>query len=176
MADRLAHLRFSRRTSPVPGGGDDAGGRIFLFAGRNRKRYFCCAALAFLVVLATHGAIGEELPDPTRPPAGILTVPESGRAGSPSSALQSVIISRGRRAAIIDGETVELGGKYGDAKLIEVNEGYVVLQGMHGRQVLSMFPDVKITGKKMPAKLPSRAGSGQGGKRQVKPTGPGEGS
>ncbi|HET7831900.1 MAG TPA: hypothetical protein VFK88_02940 [Gallionella sp.] len=176
MADRLARMRAAVCFSPVLGEGGEAGGRISLFAGRNRKRYFCCTALAFVIVLAPLGAIGEELPDPTRPPPGILTFPEGGRAGSPSSALQSVIISKDRRAAIIDGETVELGGKYGDAKLIEVNEGNVVLQGMHGRQVLSMFPDVKITGKKMQAKLPSRAGSGQGGKRQVKPTGPGEGS
>ncbi len=176
MADRLAQLRFSRFSSLVRGEENGTCRHIFPFAGEDRKRYFCCTALVCLIVLVSTGAIGEELPDPTRPPPGILTVTESGRAAAPSSVLQSVIISKGRRAAIIGGETVELGGKYGDAKLTEVNEGYVVLQGMHGRQVLSMFPDIKITGKKVPAKLPSRTESGQAGKRQVKPTVPWGGS
>src|SRR3989338_11072085 len=81
---------------------------------------FCCA---------------EELPDPTRPPASIAApVAASSVEAAPAPAgLQSIIISKTRRAAIIDGETVELGGKHGDAKLIEVNEGSVILRGAQGR-------------------------------------------
>ncbi len=78
---------------------------------------FCCA---------------EELPDPTRPPAE-LAAPAGGAAASQLPGLQSIIISRDRRAAIIDGKTIELGGKYGDSKLIEVNEGNVVLGSAQGR-------------------------------------------
>ncbi len=108
----------------------------------------------------------EELPDPTRPPASIAApAAASGVAAAPAPAgLQSIIISKTRRAAIIDGETVELGGKHGDAKLIEVREGSVVLRSAQGRQVLTLFPDVKITGK---AKQP--AGDVQSGKRSGKP-------
>ncbi|MFA6970324.1 MAG: hypothetical protein WC208_02880 [Gallionella sp.] len=92
---------------------------------------FCCA---------------EDLPDPTRPPAAIaVPVAASGVADSQPAGLQSIIISRNRRAAIIDGETVELGKKHGDARLIEVNEGNVVLQNAQGRQMLTLFPDVKIS-------------------------------
>ena len=92
----------------------------------------------------------EELPDPTRPPTSLFApVAAGGAEAAPAPAgLQSIIISRTRRAAIIDGETVELGGKHGDAKLIEVNEGHVVLRGAQGRQVLTLFPDVKITGRR----------------------------
>ena len=43
------------------------------------------------------------------------------------SGLHSIIISKTRRAAIIDGQTVELGEEHGNAKLVEVNEGNVVL-------------------------------------------------
>ena len=90
----------------------------------------------------------EELPDPTRPPA-IISIPTTMEL--PPSGLQSIIISKTRRAAIIDGETVELRGKHGDATLIEVSENSVVLQGAQGRQVLTLFPDVKIMQKDIQA-------------------------
>src|SRR5574340_1156975 len=96
----------------------------------------------------------EELPDPTRPPAMIAeTGPAPGASPgqlateSRPSGLQSTIVSKSRRAAIIDGKTVELGAKHGNARLIEVNEGSVVLQGAQTRQVLTLFPDVKIDQK-----------------------------
>jgi hypothetical protein len=109
-------------------------------------RLICLAA----AVLFSAHASAAELPDPTRPPAGLFAPPAAvGAEAAPVPAgLQSIIISRTRRAAIIDGETVELGGKHGDAKLIEVNEGGVVLRGAQGRQVLTLFPDVKITGRR----------------------------
>jgi hypothetical protein len=61
--------------------------------------------------------------------------------------LQSVLISPLHCAAIIDGKTVELGGKHGMERLVEVTERGVVLQGEHGRRTLTMFPAVgmKIT-------------------------------
>lgn len=97
-------------------------------------------------VLLPLSAVAEELPDPTRPPSSIVAPAGAGAATgtSPSPALQSIIISKSRRAAIIDGETVELGGKYGDAKLIEVNEGGIVLRGAQGRQVMTLFPGVEM--------------------------------
>lgn len=107
------------------------------------------ATLASIAALIPVVAAAEELSDPTRPPASIAApAAASGVAAAPAPAgLQSIIISGTRRAAIIDGETVELGGKHGDAKLIEVNEGNVVLRGAQGRQVLTLFPGVKITGR-----------------------------
>lgn len=117
-----------------------SGWRLMLVAWQVLLSVFC--------VLASVSCYAEELLDPTRPPAS-MTVPATGAAGSPSSGLQTIIISKKRRAAIIDGETVELGGKHGDATLIEVNENGVVLQGSQGRQVLTLFADVKIMQKEM---------------------------
>lgn len=130
--------------------------------------------LTCLVVAMLFSAIvvAEELPDPTRPPASIA-VPVVAKTGGATenqpSGLHSVIISKVRRAAIIDGETVELGGKHGDAKLIEVNEGSVVLQSAQGRQVMTLFPDVKITQKEIKAKPQSPADKVQSGKQKTKP-------
>lgn len=137
-------------------------------------------ALALTMALFSCAAVAEGLPDPTRPPDSIaapVAAPVDGAASQPV-ALQSIIISKTRRAAIIGGETVELGGKYGDAKLIEVKEGHVVLKNAQGRQVMTLFPDVKmnaVRSDKMTGKQKTRtkpqlpAGEAQSAKRDGKP-------
>ncbi len=105
-----------------------------------------------LGVAPAAATVAETLPDPTRPPPEIAGPPGGGggvpgQAAPPASAgLQVVIIGPRRRAAIIDGHTVEVGQKYGGATLVEVREGTAILRDAHGRQrVLSMFPTVGIT-------------------------------
>jgi MSHA biogenesis protein MshK len=85
----------------------------------------------------------QTLVDPTKPPAEL----SASAVGATPDDLQSIIISPARRAAIINGQMIELGGKAGDVRLIEVSEGSVVLQGTKGRQVLTLFPNVKIDKK-----------------------------
>ena len=87
------------------------------------------------------------LTDPTKPAIDLGASPA---VIAYTARLSTVIISPGRRAAIIDGQTVELGAKHGDVRLIEVSESGVVLQGEQGRQVLTLFPGVNIS-KKMAA-------------------------
>ncbi|HYR06005.1 MAG TPA: hypothetical protein VEP71_04910 [Gallionella sp.] len=127
------------------------------------------------MALLSVAANAEELSDPTRPPPGFTlpaVSPASGTAANQSAGLQSIIISKNRRAAIIDGETVELGDKYGGAKLIEVNEGSVVLRSAQGRQVMTLFPSVRITGKQETNKIEPQlpAGGVQSGKQKNRPT------
>ena len=117
----------------------------------------CMLPSAFIPV---HAA---DLPDPTRPPSSIFA-PVAGPAEDLSSGLHSIIISDIRRAAIIDGKTVELGGEHGGARLVEVNEGGVVLQRAQSRQALSLFPGVKITRKEAPDTVPAATGQISGKK------------
>ncbi len=135
-------------------------------------RLITCRALLLLSAFQAVSAFAEDLSDPTRPPA-MIAVPEAvtgqGADAGQTSGLRSIIISRTRRAAIIDGETVELGKKHGDARLIEVNEGSVVLRGAQGRQVLTLFPDVKMTKKVIKTKAPLPASKAQSGKDKNKP-------
>jgi MSHA biogenesis protein MshK len=95
-------------------------------------------------------AVGSELPDPTRPPAALINPSASGGgvvedvASGPT--LQSVILRKGQKpAAIISGERVELGGKYGDARLTKVSESRVVLSGASGSETLLLTPSVEKT-------------------------------
>lgn len=102
----------------------------------------------WFVLFISASVCAAELLDPTRPPsliAPLETTPVSQVADTQSSGLQSILISNTRRAAIIDGKTVELGKMYGSAKLVEVNENNVVLLSPQGRRVLRLFPDVKVT-------------------------------
>lgn len=101
--------------------------------------------VGMLLCAAPGIAPAESLPDPTHPPAEISAPPAlTGQAAPESNRLQSVIISPTRRAAIINGQTVELGAQQGDARLVEVSESGVILQGSQGRQVLALFPGVEI--------------------------------
>lgn len=104
---------------------------------------------ALLLCVVQGAAVAEPLPDPTRP---AIDLSSSGAGGAVdavpvedvSHGLQSIIISSQYRAAIINGETVSLGGKFGDSRLVEVREGSVVLQNAQGRRVLELFPKVNI--------------------------------
>jgi hypothetical protein len=104
--------------------------------------------IALLLCLA-HGATADPLPDPTRPS---IDLNSSGSGSAPdvlpdeaaTHGLQSIIISPLFRAAIINGETVTLGGKTGDSRLVEVRESSVVLQNAQGRRVVELFPKVSI--------------------------------
>lgn len=99
-----------------------------------------------LLALALGGAApqimaAELLPDPTRPPAEAGMEVSSAAAAGP--VLQSVMIRPGRRAAVISGQLVTEGGRFGGARLSRVSESEVILVGPEGRQMLKLFPGVE---------------------------------
>lgn len=106
----------------------------------------CAAIVLILLCLAQATAWGEALPDPTRPPAGMGDAASTAAqaASPPVRGLQSVIVSPGLCAAIIDGKTVVLGAKHGNERLVEINQRGVVLQGEGRRRELSLFPAVNM--------------------------------
>lgn len=94
---------------------------------------------------AQHGALA----DPTRPPPGVDRGAPAVEAGA--SLLQSVLIQKkGRPVAVIGGQTVPLGGKYGDSTLTAINEREVVLEGPDGVERLRLTPAVEKTMIKHP--------------------------
>jgi MSHA biogenesis protein MshK len=104
---------------------------------------------SFALCIALNGAMGsgaawcQVMNDPTRPPVGFAQGdPEAPAVGS-GLVLQSVLISSSGRAAIINGQMVKLGQKYGDAVLIRVAESEVVLKSADVTQVLKMYPGVE---------------------------------
>jgi MSHA biogenesis protein MshK len=102
--------------------------------------------LATLLLCLPQVAAAGPLPDPTRPAIDLSGGAEGvAPAEAVPRGLQSTIISPQYRAAIINGETVRLGGKSGDSRLLEVREDSVVLQNAQGRRVvLELFPKAGI--------------------------------
>jgi MSHA biogenesis protein MshK len=98
------------------------------------------AALTAALVLGTGPVYAESLADPTRPPdfagAGGSTVPSG-------PVLQSVLISPERSVAVIDGETIPLGGRYGSATLVRISETGVELREGGDIRRLRLFPGVE---------------------------------
>lgn len=96
-----------------------------------------------LALLATSWAAAEGLPDPTRPPSGLAGSAAGGMAEEEKGpVLQSVLISSGRKSAIIGGQVVSLGEKFGEARVVKITESEVVLQTGTTREVLRLFPEV----------------------------------
>ncbi|MDD4911372.1 MAG: hypothetical protein PHP57_03695 [Sideroxydans sp.] len=127
------------------------------------------SAQALLMMLGLLGcgiSVAATFTDPTRPAIDLVPnlvsgdgrtgdAGDSGEAGmgrlseKSGKGLQSVILSPNHESAIINGVEVVLGEKYGDAVLTVVSETCVVLMGPEGRQVLHMFPSVKMTKNEM---------------------------
>lgn len=100
-------------------------------------------ALSALLVLALPFAARAQIADPTRPPAGVLDAAgEAGAAAGP--VLQSVLIPKnGRPLAVIDGQQVRLGERYGESRLVKLTEREAVLDGPAGIERLRLTPDVE---------------------------------
>lgn len=100
-------------------------------------------------------ASAQALVDPTRPPN---VVPGGeGAESEPRTELQSVLISRSRRVAIINGEMVALGGKVGDAKVTKISETEVELTYPDRKEVLKLLGGI--------ARKPVRTSRAHGGAR-----------
>lgn len=97
---------------------------------------------AFSLLPADLALAAEILPDPTRPAV------EAGRAGGVAAlasgpVLQSVKIAPGGRMAVISGQLLAEGDRFGESKLIRISESEVALQGPDGQQTLKLFPGVE---------------------------------
>lgn len=112
--------------------------------------------------------VAQELLDPTRPAvslesaSGVAAVQAASEADG-AQGLSLIMIQPNRRAAVIDGRVIELNGRYGKFKLLEVNEDYVVLQSADGPRVMRLFPAVNMTvasrSPAMKASEPIKAGT-----------------
>jgi len=105
---------------------------------------------------ASQAALAQPLGDPMRPPAmpGPSPAQAAGESAPAAARLQSVLISPGRRVAVIDGRVVRLGERIGDATLVAISASQVVLQRAEGRETLKLSPGVE---KKPVARRPAKA-------------------
>lgn len=106
--------------------------------------------------------------DPTRPPTAAAG--PSGGTGTEQTiaeptGLQSILISNGRKLAVINGQTVALGQKLGDATLVAIRENEVVLKTSAGSEVLKLYPQAE---KKTRSNRLSMKGSAAPSRKQTR--------
>lgn len=107
-------------------------------------------ALFLMLGLSLLSATGVQAAgDPTRPPPAFMpdapaaaSAPQS-REPAPALVLQSILLSDGRKRALISGQSLGLGDRIGDARLVQLNETQAVLQGPQGMQILELTPGVR---------------------------------
>jgi MSHA biogenesis protein MshK len=97
----------------------------------------CAASLG-----AVQAALGQSLADPTRPP-NVTAGRDNEELEPPANQVQSVLIARGRRIAIVNGTTVRVGDKLGDAVVKSISEAGVVLQYSDHAETLKLLGDIK---------------------------------
>jgi MSHA biogenesis protein MshK len=115
---------------------------------RARCLHVLAAAACIAVALPS---IAQALVDPTRPPNALGTPAAPGVAAPadtvPSaSVLQSILLSPHRRLAWIDGRSVEVGDRVGEASVVAIEVDSVKLRGDDGAlTVMRLMPDVQIS-------------------------------
>ena len=112
-------------------------------AGRLMRHLTIPCAMACIAIAST--TFAQALRDPTRPPAGSAKS-AAGKAGQSGWILQSVLISPGRRYAIINGEVVAIGGSIAGAELVAIAAERVTLRTQEGLRVIQLLPDVTRLG------------------------------
>jgi MSHA biogenesis protein MshK len=117
------------------------------------------ATLVILAGLACSGAHAAPFADPTQPPGVVPGGADSATAAVEGPRLQSVLIAPNRRVAVIGGQTVSLGGKYGEARVVRITEGEVVLQTGQERQTLKLFSDVEKRVTRPPVRTRAHKGA-----------------
>ncbi|HWA36923.1 MAG TPA: MSHA biogenesis protein MshK [Burkholderiales bacterium] len=98
-----------------------------------------------LAALAAFAGIAGAAPfaDPTRPPnapAEAATQPDATPAGP---RLESVLIAPDRRIAVISGQQVKLGGKFGEGRVVRITETEVAIREGGATQVLRLLPEAQ---------------------------------
>ena len=115
-------------------------------AGRAPRRWAPLLALC----LACSGVQAQALDDPTRPPAALWAPASAAPVAPAQPRLQSVLISTqpgGRRLAVIDGQTVKVGSKVGDAVVTEIHDTAVLLRRGKSLETFKLYPSSKTDNK-----------------------------
>lgn len=90
--------------------------------------------------LLAAGASAAPFADPTRPPvAGEET--GSGSSARSGLRLESVLLSPQRKLAVISGQEVRIGERFGDGRVVRISPTEVAIQRDGEIEVLQLFPD-----------------------------------
>jgi MSHA biogenesis protein MshK len=100
--------------------------------------------LALVISLGATRSLAQGLNDPTRPPREILGgSADAYEPAASSSPAQVVIISKDRRQVTINGRTVNLGERYGNATVVRITDEEIVLQRPEATETIKLYSSVQ---------------------------------
>ncbi len=104
---------------------------------------YLTVSLALVISLVAPRGLAQGLSDPTRPPREILGgSPDGYEPAASSSPAQVVIISKDRHQVTINGRTVNLGERYGNATVVRITDEEIVLQGPEATETIKLYSSV----------------------------------
>ncbi len=95
--------------------------------------------ISVLLMVASPVLAAQALPDPTQRTS--IQRPQSARVSAPKWILQSTLVASDRRVAVINGETVTVGGAVRGARVLAIDPYSVRLQTSSGAIVLTLTGD-----------------------------------
>lgn len=103
-------------------------------------------------------AWAQAMRDPTRPPPQFLDPADAAQAAlPPDSGLQTIKRTGKRYVALLRGEWVKPGDRFGEAVVEKIGEHAVVLQYPDGRrETIGQYPDVELRPKKATGRTAGR--------------------
>jgi MSHA biogenesis protein MshK len=102
------------------------------------------ALLSLLTVLSLP-AVAEVLADPTRPPANWRSEPiQNGAAGQSGPKLTSILVSRSRRVAVIDGVALSEGQSSNGLTVVHIDRAWVDAR-VRDTSIRLSLADVNVT-------------------------------
>lgn len=102
-------------------------------------------SLFLTTLLVWPAMVSAQLADPTRPPdvATARTAPGATPARGADGALQATIVrSGGKSGALIDGQYVKVGDKFGERRVLSISDSEIVLKGESGRDIVKLIPSI----------------------------------
>ena len=101
-------------------------------------------SLVLVISLGAPRSLAQGLSDPTRPPreiiGGFADTYEPGASWSPA---QVVIISKDRHQVTINGRTVNLGERYGNATVVRISDEEIVLQRPEATETIKLYSSIQ---------------------------------
>jgi MSHA biogenesis protein MshK len=100
-------------------------------------------AAALLALLFALSAQSAPFADPTKPPASRSDTEAPAASAEPR--LESVLIAPDRRIAVISGQQVKVGERFGEGRVVRIAEGEVALRTGDSVQTLKLLPGIEKT-------------------------------
>jgi len=121
-------------------------------------------AVALAMAPGWGACFAQNLSDPMRPPGFAAPGGTGEQTSGGGLVLQTTLLSKGRRIAMIDGKPMKVGDRIGKARIISIEAGAVTLREANTTTVLQLYPGVEVTSPGAAKAAASRKDAKEGAK------------